>query len=547
MAEKNPLARAICERHGRNIARRQIYMNTWDQISQYCIPRRSYFTDKTANNPKFYKERMILDSTAPRSLEQFASFLHTSLSNPTQRWFYIDLDLQPGQEPSVDVKKWREIAEQAMADSLSLSQDSLYGNLHEAYIDLGAFGTACLFTDERPGGGVRTRYFGLEDLAIEEGENGLIDFVQRKECLDARQARQRWPEASLGRQIDEAKGEQSQQKYNFIHTVFPRTEQELYDLLPEGIRATNAPYYSVWVLIEDEIVVSTKSYQEFPYTIARWLKVSGETYGRSPAMTALGDILMVNRMAETVLRGAEKLVDPPLQIRDGGLVSPVRLHPGGISYTDGDAKIEPLLPAGASRIELGAAMIKDRQEAIREAFFVPLFFSADSPVYTATQTLQIADERNRQVGPMLLRLQNELFTPLITRVYGVLRRQGIIPEPPPELATRRFKIGYVSPIITSQKQADAASTQRLFETLAPWAQIDPGVFDHYDPDKLSQTLHAASGAPASILRNEAAVKRLRDARMQQRQREQLQQVLPQAVEAGAKLTQAQAAMTKANK
>lgn len=540
MAKRDQLADAVLEREAElRAGERGELDGLYQQIARYVLPRKSTFTEEVS--PGVERSRYILDSTGPRSLELFASFLHTLLNNPATQWFRLRVANDPTLNDNVSVKQWLEATERRILDVLSGEDANLYSHLHEVYLDLGAFGTAVMFVevvDER----LRVRAFQLSDCVIDEDAAGFIDSVYRKQKFRPRQARQRFGDKPLGPAIDDAKKEEP---VEFLHAVFPANERAIADKLPARVRGTNAPYASVWINAKDRKTVSVGTFEEFPYMVPRWYKLRGSVYGRSPSMTALPDIRMTNRMMETILRGAEKIVDPPLYIKDGGLMSPVRLFPGGITFGEGDMEPKPLIPPGASRIDVGDSLLKDRQQAIRDAFFVSLFLTPDSPVKTATQVLQEVDERNRAVSPMLMRTQAELFHRLLMRVYNVMLRSGLLPPAPREMAGRSVTVEYVSPLSSSQRQMEALGTLRLIESLLPWGQIDPGVFDGFEPDEAAKVIHGGSGAPASILRPKSKIEAVRKARAEQQQQQAaLQQLIP-AVEAGAKVQTAQAAMTRA--
>lgn len=540
---RDELAEAVVEREARLRGDRATEEALWQSVATYVIPRKATFTEEVS--PGVERNRQILDSTAPRSLELFASFLHTLLNNPSVRWFRIAVKGRPDLETRAEVKKYLEDVELRMLDQLNSQSANLYAHLHNVYLDLGAFGTAVLFV-EWPDGRLRVRAYHLNDVVVDENVAGFVDSVYRQFEPTVRQVLQRWPEAT-GRKFEnlQRNPKRAAEKVRMIHAVFPTTDQ-IADKLPEEAR--RAPFASVWVNAEDrKTVQAAEGFEEFPYMVPRWYKTRGTPYGRSPAMTVLPDIRMTNRMMETILRGAEKLVDPPWLLPDGGLVSPLRLFPGGITFADGNVRPEPLIPPGASRIEVGDALLRDRQQAIRDGFFVPLFVTPDSPVKTATQVLQEVDERNRAISPMLIRTQAELFHRLIVRVFKLMERNGLMPTPPAALEDATIDIQYVSPLNSSRLQLEALGTLRVVESLLPWAQIDPGVFDKFDPDKVAEVVQAGSGAPAAIMRDDRSVRQVREARQQQQAQEKQLGQLVEAVEAGAKVGTAQAAQTRARK
>jgi len=256
---------------------------------------------------------------------------------------------------------------------------------------------------------------------------------------------------------------------------------------------------------------------------------------------------MVNRMSDTILRGAEKIVDPPLVVPDGAIVSPVRLYPGGLTFVEGGAEIKSLIPPGTSRIETGNQLLIARQQAIKEAFFTPLFVTPDSPVKTATQVMQEVDERNRALSPMLVRMQSELFSRIAMRALDILAAAGQLPLPPAELQEAgALKLEYVSPLIASQKQLEGLALARTFEQMSFWAQVDKGFFDWIDTDKVAQRIPLANGVDATFIKSETVVKSVRKARAEQEALAAQAAVAPDAMKGAAAMMTAGAQVTKAN-
>ena len=541
MTTKDPLATAIVQREAEARSDRSDVEPNWELITKYTIPRKSIFYEESTQGHR--KDRYVLDSTAPRSLELFASFLHSSLNNPAQQW--IQTTLEEGMTVSLAEKQWFESA-QAKLQMLLTTSTNIYTALHENYLDLGSIGTACLLTEKTSDNGLRVDSYHMKSIVAEEGADGTFDVFFRTQKWNKRQATQRFPGKDLGptfmKMATRRNGTATSKKGDFIHAVFPITDEDLVSKIPpkelRRLKAKKTTIVGVWINKADEVILEVGGFRSQPYSVPRWYKVQGEPYGRSPAMTVLGDILMVNRISETVLKGAEKLVDPPLVIPEGGIVSPVRLFPGGITYSDGPIDIKPLIPPGASRIEMGTGLMEQRQKAIREGFFVPLFITPESPVKTATQILQETDERNRAVGPMLIRLHNEHFNRFIPRAFRLLDEMGVFGPKPDTLADKiktGLRITYLSPITNSVAQNEGLSTLRLFEGIAPWAQVDEGAFDSIDIDEAVRIVHKASGAPLSMRRSKANIDSVRKARSEQQQAQQTQENTIAAVEAGAKL------------
>ena len=71
-------------------------------------------------------------------------------------------------------------------------------------------------------------------------------------------------------------------------------------------------------LSETRKLLKESGFDYLPPTIGRFSKNAGETYGRGPAIDAYPDIIMANAQAESIIRAAEKQLEPPLLIMDDG-------------------------------------------------------------------------------------------------------------------------------------------------------------------------------------------------------------------------------------
>jgi len=278
--------------------------------------------------------------------------------------------------------------------------------------------------------------------------------------------------------------------------------------------------------------LSESGFDEFPYVAPRFLKASFEIgYGRSPAMTALPDIKMLNKMSEVTIRSAQKQVDPPLMVPDDGFMLPIRTVPGGLNfYRSGTRdKIEPLT-IGANT-PLGLNMEEQRRKAIQSAFYVDQLILSQGPQMTATEVMQRTEEKMRLLGPVLGRLQAELLQPLINRSYNLMTRDRLFAAAPDFMKNTGIEIEYVSPLAKAQKSGDIQAAMRLFELMGPLAQIDQSVIDYIDADGLAKYLMQTLSVPATTIRGEQQVAEIREQRAEQMQAEAQRQEQMETAEA----------------
>jgi len=300
------------------------------------------------------------------------------------------------------------------------------------------------------------------------------------------------------------------------------------------------PFESIYFEYKGGNELSVSGFKEFPFVVPRYLKASNEVYGRSPAMTALPDVKMLNEMCKVTIKAAQKQVDPPLLVPDDGFLLPVRTVPGGLNfYRSGTRdRIEPL-NIGANN-PLGLNMEEQRRNAIREVFYVNQLQLQQGPQMTATEVIQRNEEKMRLLGPVLGRLQSELLRPLIDRTFNILLRNNQFPQAPESLSGVNIDIEYVSPLAKAQKSTELQSIMRGIEILGSLANAAP-VFDYINFDNLVKHVADIVGMPQKLLKSQGEVTAMRDQQQQQQQEQaQMQQAQQVAQMAGAAAPMAKA-------
>ncbi len=183
---RDKLAEALLEAEASDRSDRSEIEALWQSIGRYVIPRRGVFQEDMS--PGVERNRYVLDSTAPRALELFASFLHNLMNNPALQWLKLRIEGDPEISKERDTRVWLESTEQRMLALFESEATNLYSHLHMVYIDLGAFGTAVLFM-EVVGEDLRVRAYHLGDCLIRENEAGFVDTMFRRFHWTPRQNR----------------------------------------------------------------------------------------------------------------------------------------------------------------------------------------------------------------------------------------------------------------------------------------------------------------------------------------------------------------------
>jgi hypothetical protein len=519
---KTDLTKKLLSRFDRLSGQRQTWETHWQEVADYMLPRKADITKQRSRGDK--RMELIFDSSPLQALELLAASLHGMLTNPSTPWFTLRFK-ESSMENEEEGKVWLEAATEIMYTAFNRS--NFQQEIFELYHDLITFGTAAMFIEEDEKDIIKFSTRHVNEVYIAENDKGRIDTIYRKFNLSARALIQKFGN-KVSSDVETFAKKDPYAEIPLIHAVYPRN-----DFDPKKKDKSNMPFESVYIEQKTGNELSVSGFKEFPFVVPRYLKASQEIYGRSPAMTALPDVKMLNEMSKVTIKAAQKQVDPPLLVPDDGFLLPVRTVPGGLNfYRSGTRdRIEPL-NIGANN-PLGLNMEEQRRDAIRAVFYVNQLMMQDGPQMTATEVIQRNEEKMRLLGPVLGRLQSELLKPLIDRVFNILLRNNELPPAPDFLSGQDIEIEYVSPLAKAQKSSELQSIMRAIEILGSLANVAP-VFDYVNFDNLVKHVADIVGMPQKLLKPQSQVNAEREqAQAQQQQQAQIQQAQEVAKMAGA--------------
>ena len=488
----------LCKRKGKLKAQRGTWETHWQDLTNFVLPNSADFNLQRSKGDK--RSTLIYDSTGVHSNEMLAAGLHGMLTNPASDWFSLRLkEPQQGMEDQAEVKDWLEDTAGAILSELSAPDVAFPSHIHEYYLSLCSIGTACMFIGEpSQREGISFRAIHIDEIYIAESADGIIDTVFRQFKMTVRQIVQKFGEDSLSPRIKRMYEKKDYDKeVELLHCVYPRE-----DVQKGKKAATMLPVASVYLDEKDQHVLAEGGFDEMPYMVSRWSKAIGEVFGRSPAMTALPDIKMLQEMMKTTIKAGQKIVDPPLLVPDDGVLGPVRTIPGGLNYyrSSTGARIEPLLTGG--NIPISFQMMEDLRNRIRMTFFLDQLQFQGGPQMTATEVIERTERTLRLLGPTLGRLQSEFLGPMIERIFGVLSRAGKLPLAPEILSEQQLKIEYVSPLARAQRQTETQGIMRTLEFIGPIAGMDPQAAQIVKGADTVRHIAELNGVPPKLLKSD---------------------------------------------
>ena len=498
--------------------KRSNWESHWQEVADYMLPRKAEITKERARGDK--RSTQIYDATQIHSLELLAASLHGMLTSSANRWFSLRFKEAVLNEDDA-AREWLEDSVDKMY--LAFARSNFQQEIFENYHDLICFGTACLMIEEDEDDIVRFSARHIKEIYIEENKKGLIDNVYRKFKITVSQAIEKFGAENVSNEINKTFKTNPYDEVEICHVVRPRFN---YDSSKKDKK--NMKFQSIYFEHKTDHIISIGGFNQNPYIVSRYLKSSTEIYGRSPAMNALADTKVLNKMVEHGLKAAAKQIDPPLLIPDDSMLSPVRMSPGSLNYYRSGSRdrIEPLNIGQNTTVTLNAE--NQRREAIARMFHVDQLQVQQNRTMTATEVLQRNEEKMRILGPVMGRIQSELLEPMINRVFSIMLRNRLFVEAPAILANQEIDIEYVSPMALAQKGQELQNIMRGLEIFGSISQMAP-VQDYLDENGLVKQLVKTLGLPARMIKSDKEVQAIRMERQQaQQQQLQMQQDLAES-------------------
>lgn len=529
--------------HDRMVTLRSNFEKVWGEIDDRINPSDQRFGEQSPNSPKGQQKiEKVFDATPGLALDRFKAAIHSLVTPRNQTWAKIkpvDEDLSEDLEVT---RYCEEVNRRLFAARYGANFDT---EIQGCYYNSGKYGSMGIFTGERVGKGLFYRGVPIKQLFFAENEFGEVDLVHRDWMWTARQAAQKWGD-KLPRVIKEAAEKRPDQEFRFLHCVKPRG-----DLDVSRKDARGMAFVSYYVALDFREVIEESGFRTFPYAVGRYDLNPGEVYGRSPCMTILPDVKMLNEMNRTTIQAAQLAVLPPLLTARDGILDAVRMTPAAINKggidDQGRQMIVPMKTG--SDIRIGLEMMDQKRAVINDALLSTLFqILVDKPNITATEAMLRAQEKGQLIGPTGSRIESELLTKMMVRELDIMAMADQLPPMPEKLLERggMYAIEFDSPLSRARESENGVGILRTFEQLAPVAQVaGPSVFKRFNMDKVAKELSRLNGVPAKVMYTDEELEEIDAAQAEQAQLQQILAAAPVAASAAKDLAQAGATAASA--
>ena len=197
-------------------------------------------------------------------------------------------------------------------------------------------------------------------------------------------------------------------------------------------------------------------------------------------------------------------------------------------------------------------VVADVTTRIKRAYSADLFMMLDQQdkAMTAREVLERTQEKMNILGPVVQRMQFEFLGRIIERVYNILDRERMFPEPEDEetaamLAEQELKIEYISPLAQAQKMSGLVNIEQAVAFVAQIAQFNQDVLDKVDWNESVNRYFDMLGAPAAIKRTDDEFAQIQQQKQEAVEKAQQMQQAAQMAQMAAPAAQAAKNATEA--
>ena len=503
---------------------RQNWLDIWDELAYYVLPARVGYNSTHVPGERFKWSRRF-DSTAGQANKTLANHIHMALTSPSQAWFegvFADPELN-----QMDVaKEWSEEVTHEMFSAFNYS--NFNGQINTFYQILCCMGTSVLTTDfistPKEPFSLVFRNISMQNVCFDVDMHERIDTVYQDFKITRKQAIE-----MFGDRFKKEDGEM----VKITKCTYPNPNSD-----PTSIDPKKRPYLVTWIHEKDKF--KSDSEYELPYHVVRFEGIENDpVYGEGPGLLALSDIRSLNKAKYLEFRGYEKAIDPPLMGANGGVIGDLNINAGG--YTQ--VRDPRMLGEMPGKMDINLVMIKGEElrDSIRNAYKINELLvperKGQNPA-TATEIQIRYEQMQKMMGATVGRIEAELLKPMVKRVFGIMYRNGRLPDVPEELAGQDFDFRYVGPLAKSQVSADAVAIERAMQASMGISQLTGRPSLVLDYDKAERVLYDRYSTPAEVIRSEKEVKELQQqqaqaAQEQAAQEQQMQQAQGQQMQAEA--------------
>ena len=483
------------------------------EIGRLILPSRGLFRGEET---ECLRNADLLNPAAQRALRKAAAGMTQAVTPSSEAWFrHAFLSREDRETPFAG-----EYVDAVDARIRTvLSDGAFYQAVHAFNKELLAFGCALLSCEASPLTVARFSCQTCGTYAVALDEDRRLSCVARRVKMTPREMAARFGREKLSSVTAAMLKTRPYEPVDVVHVVQKREERDAM-----RADALNMPFASFWYEENGSGLLSEGGFRSMPFFFTVWEEARG-VYGTGPGDEALADQKGLEAWETRKAVGIEKMIDPPL-LAPGTLKRHVKAAPGEVVSDVSFGQSHALRPL--YEVNFGSAVREVREEVnqialrLEDVMMANVFASMSLETRPAGMTMtEYMDRRRRSaelMGPTVSAYEPRVLGPLIERVYELLDESALLPPPPPGLSEwASLAVSYQSPMAQMLEQSGAVAAGQFLEQVLPLAQASPQILDKIDADQLVDELAQRMGVPASIIRSDEDVAKIRQEREQAQQ------------------------------
>ena len=491
---------------------------TWQFARWYLLPNR---VDDLRFRPSDFVGR-VRNGAARMACARLAGAHMSHIVTSHEPWFkWI---ARPGDVAEEDVEEanawYGKCSDIAL---MELTRSNFYSEIYECFLDRVGMGTGSLYCG--PGRSVRLLFKAIspEQVCGEVDDEGRVVVFVREMLLSAYDVADLFGKAALseGMAADYHQGGAGmyEKKWVVLHVVRRAKKPKM-----------GRGWESFYVDQQGKRVMRREMEWEMPYMATRWKMNGTSFFGFAPWQDVEGEVRGVEEIEKDLEKARRVAIDPRI-LTAAKLVGEVDLRAGGKTLVDPDLLQDGgvLLPkewAAVGDVSLSYKQLADKEQRIKDAFLVPMLelFAYDEGKKgfpTATEVMARENQYLLQFFPSFVQFAYDV-QPTLDRVFMVLYRAGVFPDPPDCVREDVIRNGAVvgtvlkNPGVTYNnkvalvlKRIESDAFAAALREAVELGEAVPGLLDHLDVDRGMRARLRSLGVSEDSIRGTIEVEDMR--------------------------------------
>lgn len=489
----------------------------WQELALNFYPQRANFTTNLTLGEDFLAH---LTSSIPVIIMRGLQSAIPSMLRPREKeWFKVTVN---DEQPELNARQWLESANRTVKWFIYRKDSGFVRAVTQADADFMCFGNSVKYIDENKNrDGLMFVNIHLKDVCWFECESGNINQIHRITIMTAYDAIENFGKDRVHKTILEAHKNKTGQKFKIMHIVIK--SDLCHDLYNEFGKKFD--WVSLWVDVDNKMIIEKVGSYNQKYVIARWQTVSGFQYGYSPAaQVALPDARLLQSMMLTALEAGQKAVDPPMVATDDVVRGDTNLYAGGITLVDKDyderlgVALRPI-QVDKSGLNHALQMMDMIKSSLSDALYESkLNLPPIDATMTATEVMQRVKEYARTALPLFTPIEEEDNAVTIDITFDILLRNGAFGYDIPEsLAGQDIKFEFMSPIQDSNNDMIKGQYGEMLNIAGQTMKISPDATVGFDIPSAFNYLMDKTGIPSQWIKSKEEMQAELDEKNKQKQ------------------------------